>query len=81
MGLLPGAGGGEGVAGGADRGGVAATHRDPGLGVASSVGGEVGERAEPRPVSGEQLHGDLGTTATGYEDHTVIGLTVWGEKS
>ena len=72
MGLLPGAGGGEGVA--CCLGSIvpAATRGHPCLGVGSSTVGEVGEGAEPGPVGVEKLHRSahsvIGVTAR-YQDH------------
>ena len=74
VGLLPGAGGGEGVAG--CLGSIvppAATRGQPCLGVVMSSVGKVGEGAEPGPVGVEKLHRGEGEgiliTTTRYQDH------------
>ena len=73
VGLLPGAGAGEGVAG--CLGSIvppAATRGQPCLGVVTSTVGKVWEGADPGPVGVEKLHRSahsvIGVTAR-YQDH------------
>ena len=67
--LLPGAGAGEGVAGGPAWRAMAAAHGVPSLYMASSVGRQVGQGADPCSIGVEKLHSDLCTTTTSQEDH------------
>ena len=73
VGLLPGAGGGEGVACCPGRRVPAATRGQSGLRVVMASVGKVGEGAEPRPVGVEKLHRGEGEgiliTTTRYQDH------------
>ena len=73
VGLLPGAGAGEGVAG--SPGSIvpiAATRGQSCLCVAPSDGGKLGEGADPGPIGVEKLHRTVDTATGGsarYEDH------------
>ena len=72
MGLDPGAVDGEGVAGCIGRRVHAATRGHPGLGVATSKGGKVGEEADPGAIGVEELCSCAGTVpglTARYQDH------------
>ena len=73
VGLDPGPGAGEGVAGCGGRRVHPSTQGQPCLGVATSSRGKVGEGADPGPVGVEKLHRGEGEgiliTTTRYQDH------------